>query len=187
MPIHQTGASFSALSKRRPLAFKLLANIPGQTMTSRSMHVPFATEAEVAAIGEGLLTRTLPKEDWTHAAHCTAAVYLLKRRPDLDLPSELPGIIRAYNEATGVPNSDTDGYHETITQFYIRAVRAFLARVPHDATLADTCNRLIASSFGERNFPLRFYSRDRLFSVEGRRGWLDPDLQPLEFDDISLD
>jgi len=156
-------------------------------MTSRSMHVPFATEAEVAAIGEGLLTRTLPKEDWTHAAHCTAAVYLLKRRPDLDLPSELPGIIRAYNEATGVPNSDTDGYHETITQFYIRAVRAFLARVPHDATLADTCNRLIASSFGERNFPLRFYSRDRLFSVEGRRGWLDPDLQPLEFDDISLD
>jgi hypothetical protein len=37
-----------------------------------------------------------------HAAHFAAALWLLTRHPELDLPRELPGIIRAYNEATGV-------------------------------------------------------------------------------------
>jgi hypothetical protein len=32
------------------------------------------------------------------------------------------GII-AYNAAVGTPNSDTRGYHETITAFYVWAIR----------------------------------------------------------------
>ena len=39
---------------------------------------------------------------------------------DLSLP------IRAYNEATGVANTYTEGYHETITQASLRAARSFL-------------------------------------------------------------
>jgi hypothetical protein len=92
---------------------------------------------------------------------------------------DLPDTIRAYNEAAGGVNSDTEGYHETITQVFIRAVRAHLAE--HRAgTLAERVNALLASERGRRDWPLRFYSRELLFSVAARRGFVAPDLAPLE-------
>src|ERR1700744_4988223 len=91
---------------------------------------PFASDAEIVEIGEGLLDRTLPKPRWTHAAHFAAAVWILLRRPDLTPERDLPGIIRAYNAATGVANTDTSGYHETVTQASLGAARAFLAALP---------------------------------------------------------
>ena len=60
------------------------------------------SDADAAAIGEGLIACTLPRGSWTHAAHLTAAVYVLTRRRDLDPAEALPRLIRAYNEAVGV-------------------------------------------------------------------------------------
>ncbi|NWG24039.1 MAG: hypothetical protein HXY30_06410 [Pseudorhodoplanes sp.] len=142
-------------------------------------------DRDAIAIGEGLLDRSLPVRAWTHEAHCIATVFLMRMHPDLDLSRQLPKLIRAYNEATGVPNSDTRGYHETITQFYIRAIAYGLARQPSGLGLGEACTRLIASPFGARDLPLTFYSRERLFSVEARRIWIAPDLRELDLEGIG--
>ena len=71
----------------------------------------FASDAAVARVGEGLLARNLPREEWTHEAHLAATIYLLLRHPEIDLDSELPGLIRGYNESVGGMNSDSEGYH----------------------------------------------------------------------------
>ena len=92
---------------------------------------------------------------------------------------ELPDVIRAYNVAVGGVNSDTEGYHETITQVFVRTVRAHLAEHP-DGTLAEQVNALLASERGQRDWPLRLYSRELLFSVAARRTFVEPDLAPLE-------
>jgi hypothetical protein len=141
----------------------------------------FVCDAEIAEIGEGLLERTLPKPRWTHAAHFAAAVWILLRRPDLAPERDLPGIIRAYNAATGVANTDTGGYHETITQASLRAARAFLAALPNDAPPHAACNALLASPLGDKDWPLAYWSRQTLFSVKARREWVEPDLAPLRF------
>src|SRR5436190_21686794 len=86
----------------------------------------FTTDAEIEHIGEGLLARTLPRSEWTHEAHLAATTYLLTRRPDVNIDEELPGIIRRYNESVGGVNSDSEGYHETITRVFLRGVRLFL-------------------------------------------------------------
>jgi hypothetical protein len=65
-------------------------------MTVRSF-VPYAGDDEVRSIGRRLLDRTLAKQAWTHAAHCVAAVYLIRERPDIDLARAMPDIIRRYN------------------------------------------------------------------------------------------
>lgn len=143
------------------------------------------SDRDAIAIGEGLLDRSLPARAWTHQAHCIATVFLMRMHPDLDLARQMPKLIRAYNEATGVPNSDTRGYHETITQFYVRAIAYCLARQPQGLGLGEACTRLIASPFGARDFPLTFYSRERLFSVEARRVWIAPDLRDLDFEGIG--
>jgi len=40
-------------------------------------------------------------------------------------------------------------------------------------------NALLRSPIGRRDWPLRFYSAERLFSVEARRDFVDPNLAPL--------
>jgi hypothetical protein len=127
-----------------------------------------------------MLDRSLPKSQWTHAAHFAAALWLLARRQDLDAARDMPGFIRSYNEATGVANTDSGGYHETITQASLRAARSFILQAP-GRSLCDICNALSASPFGKSDWLLTYWTRELLFSVRARKFWVDPDLQPLPF------
>ena len=144
-------------------------------------HCPrlFESDAAITHIGEGLLARTLPRADWTHEAHLAATTYLVTRRPDIDLDTQLPDIIRRYNECVGGVNDDTQGYHETITRLFLHGVRLFLRDADANASLHELVNALLLSPMGRRNWPLRFYSAERLFSVEARREFVRPDLAPL--------
>ena len=136
----------------------------------------FHSDAEIEHLGEGLLARTLPREEWTHEAHLAATTYLLVNRPDIDVEMQLPDIIRSYNESVGGVNSDTEGYHETITRVFLRGVRLFLAEADPKESLHELVNELLLSPMGRREWPLRFYSPQRLFSVEARRKLVAPDL-----------
>ena len=135
----------------------------------------FPDDAAIRRIGEGLLACNLPRPDWTHEAHLAATSWLLLERPDIIPERDLPALIRAYNLSVGGVNSDTEGYHETITQVSIRGVRAALAR-GEGRRLCERVNALLQAEEGRRAWPLRFYSAERLFSVEARRGWVEPDL-----------
>jgi hypothetical protein len=139
----------------------------------------FTDDAEIVRIGEGLLARTLPRADWTHEAHLASTTYLLTRRPDIDLDQELPGIIRAYNESVGGVNSDSEGYHETITRTFLHGVRLFLDEADGHEPLHELVNELLLSPMGRRDWPMRFYSPERLFSVEARRNFVPPDIAAL--------
>jgi hypothetical protein len=139
----------------------------------------FTSDADIERIGRGLVDRSLPKSEWTHAAHFAAAFWLL-RHPDMDAVRDMPGLIRAYNEATGVSNTDTTGYHETITLGSLRAARAWLAARPH-ARLYEALEELLASVYGRSEWPLTYWSKEVLFSVAARRAWVEPDLRPLPF------
>ena len=81
----------------------------------------FADEAGVERAGLGLIGVSLPKDEWTHAAHFAAVLWLLRRDGAAIVSREMPDLIRRYNVGTGGVNSDTEGYHETITQASIRA------------------------------------------------------------------
>jgi hypothetical protein len=139
----------------------------------------YAADADVIHVGEGLLARTLPREEWTHEAHLAATIYLLTRRPDIDIDIKLPGIIRRYNESVGGVNSDSEGYHETITRSFLHGARLFLSEANLDEPLHELVNQFIHSPMGRRDWPLRFYSRELLFSVEARRSFVEPDIAAL--------
>ena len=140
----------------------------------------YRSEADVERVGMGLLDRSLPKPEWTHAGHFTATLWLLWHRPDLTLETAMPPLIRAYNEATGVPNTDTSGYHETITLASIAAARAFLARQAADVPLHEVADRLMDSALGRPDWLLAYWSKATLFSVCARQRWIEPDLRPFD-------
>jgi len=142
----------------------------------------FGRDVDVRAIGEGLLACTLPREAWTHEAHLGACLWLLVERPDIDVDAEIADLIRRFNESVGGVNDDTQGYHDSITRAYVAGVRLFLSETV-ETGLAARVNALLLSPMGARDWPLRFYSRDLLFSVAARRGFVEADLAPLpDFD-----
>ncbi len=47
------------------------------------------------------------------------------------------------------------------------------------APLVEAVNALLMLRFGDRDWPLGFYSRERQFSVAARRTFAPPDLAPL--------
>src|SRR5690348_15079325 len=139
----------------------------------------FASDAAVERVGEGLLTRTLPRLEWTHEAHLAATTYLLLRHAEIDLDQALPGLIRSYNESVGGVNSDSEGYHETITRVFLRGVRLFLEEADNGEPIHELVNELLLSPMGRRDWPLRVYSRELLLSVEARRRFVEPDVAAL--------
>jgi hypothetical protein len=139
----------------------------------------FTSDAEIEHLGEGLVACTLKREEWTHEAHLAATTWLLLHRPNIDLDQELAGIIRRFNESVGGVNSDGEGYHETITRAFLHGVRLYLSEAASKEPLHEVVNELLMSPMGRRDWPLRFYSRGRLFSVEARRRFMQPDVAAL--------
>lgn len=141
----------------------------------------FTNDAAFARVGAGLLDRTLPKAEWTHAAHFAATLWLARHHPDRLEPGAIGAIIRGYNLATGGANTDTEGYHETITVASVRAARAHLGSYAANAPLATILADLLASPCGRSDWLRAYWGRETLFGVTARREWVEPDLAPLPF------
>ncbi len=87
--------------------------------------------------------------------------------------------IRRYNAAHGVQTTPTGGYHETLTLFWLRAVRTFLEDGRNEGrSLVSLANELVTTA--DSGLPLRHYTRARLFSTEARASWVEPDLKPVD-------
>ena len=140
---------------------------------------PFASDTEIEAIAQGLIARTWPKESWTRDCHWAAALWLLARDGLDQTARDMPDMMRSYNEAVGGRNTDTEGYHETITQASLIVAARALANTP-DAPLHSVCNALVAGPLGRANWIEAHWSPDRLFTPKARHEWVAPDRAPLD-------
>lgn len=126
---------------------------------------------------------SLQKSRWTHHAHLLVGLWYLSRHS----PDEALLIVRqrihAYNEAVGTANSETSGYHETLTHLFLRGIAAHISAHSREP-LPESLAQLLDSPLASKNWPLTFYSRERLFSITARRQWLEPDLAPLKSNDV---
>lgn len=135
--------------------------------------------AEIESVVHGFQWCTLPRERWTHAAHLTVALWYQLRFPGVGAERLIREGIKRYNEATGIATTPTGGYHETMTLFWIRLVREYLADVRAEKlSMVKLFNGLIERC-GRRELPFEYYSRERLMSPEARSGWVEPDLKRL--------
>jgi hypothetical protein len=129
-------------------------------------------------LAAAFLEGTLPKAAWTHEAHLRVGVWHLLRFPPSEALDRLREGIRRYNEATGTANSAHAGYHETITRFYVRVIGGFIAAADRSRPADALADDLVAQ-LGDRALPLCHWSAERLMSPEARRGWVEPDREPL--------
>lgn len=120
---------------------------------------------------------TLPTVQWTHRAHVRVA-YLYASRLDLSWALEqMRASVKRYNKATNTPEAINRGYHETITQAFVRLV--FVANEqtgPHRSS-SDFCD---AHPELLNKFALaKFYTRERLMTWAAKAQFVSPDIAPL--------
>ncbi|HKX29588.1 MAG TPA: hypothetical protein VJ302_18000 [Blastocatellia bacterium] len=120
----------------------------------------------------------LPRAQWTHSAHLTVACWFLICYPEPDATRQVREGIQNYNRAVGIVTTRERGYHETLTLFWVRVVKNYLANVSLECSMVGLINELVAR-YADKNLPFEYYSRDRLMSFEARTGWLEPDLKLL--------
>lgn len=120
----------------------------------------------------GLLDASLPQAEWTHRGHISAAHALVRAHGPERALTLIRGAIPLLNDAHGVPNTDDDGYHETLTVFYTWAVADAITR----GLDADETAAALPS-----DAPFAFWSRDVLFTPTARRTWVAPDLAAPPF------
>jgi glutathione S-transferase len=135
---------------------------------------PLWSAAEIEALAAAFEAGTLPRAQWTHAAHLAVALWTLSRLSPEAALTHLRQRIRAYNAATGTANTDHSGYHETLTRWFLQAVAEHRARHA-DLPLQQSLLRLLRSPLADPAAPLRVYPRQRLWSVQARRGWVPPE------------
>lgn len=116
---------------------------------------------------------TLPQDEWTHVAHVRVA-YLFARR--FRMPKALDEVrrsIRAYNAATETPETIDRGYHETITQAFMRLISTRTAHVDLGTDSRGFCRRF--PEMLNKRVLLEYYSRHRLMTWEAKIAFVEPD------------
>ena len=136
----------------------------------------YKTDEEVNLLIKRFEERALPKTEWTHAAHLTVGLYYCFHHPFGVAKNLMSDGIYWLNDSHGTPNTETSGYHETLTVFWLRTVKEFLESCGNDESLAQIANALVAE-VNDTKLPLNFYSRERLFSVEARLSYVEPNLK----------
>ncbi len=120
----------------------------------------------------------LPKAEWTHEAHLAVAIWYLSNYNFDEALKLMRTNITNHNASVGTPNTDDEGYHETITRFWLIVTEQFLLD-KNKTDVTSNLNKFIASQQGLSSYPFVYYNSDTLFSVEARRQWVEPDLKPF--------
>jgi hypothetical protein len=137
----------------------------------------YQTDEEVEEVVRRFESCELPPADFNHREHLLVALCYLLQMGEADALARVRARINAYVEAHGInPNL----YHETITAFWLRRVRAYVARAGDGLGLAERTNAL-AAECGNSRLIFDYYSKELIDSETARREWVEPDLKRLDF------
>ncbi len=147
--------------------------------TATTERITFRTIEEILSLVRRFEDCTLPREEWTHAAHLTVALWHLLQFDWPEAVARVRSGIKRYNAAHGILTTPTGGYHETLTLFWLRAVRAYLEAERNEARpLVRLANELAETH--DKGLPFTHYTRALLFPPEARARWVEPDLKPVD-------
>ena len=122
--------------------------------------------------------KTLPEGQWTHEAHILVAFWHNWYFDFVEAFELVKSKIIAYNEAVGTENSDQSGYHETLTVFWMTLTRNYLHE--HNFTnLEVAIQSFLQTEKAFKTIPLKYYSKELLFSTLARRQWVQGDIEKL--------
>lgn len=133
----------------------------------------YKTEDEILEVVRGFESGTISRAEWKHAEHLIVAFYYLSHHDfETALTKMRDGIFNLLR-AFEVDLTKEMPFHETITVFWMRTVEEF-KNSKNGASPVEICSELVEKF--DKDYPLRFYSRELLFSDEARKKFVEADL-----------
>ena len=151
----------------------------------RNTTIIYRSPSEIDSLIHAFQECSLPRSQWTHEAHLTVALWYLFYDSEQEAIKAVRNGIKRYNSVRGIETTKDGGYHETLTLFWLRTIRGYLADESRNRSMVNLANGLIAK-YADRTLPFTYYTRDRLMSSEARINWVEPDLRSLELETVSL-
>lgn len=134
----------------------------------------YRSELEISALVRNFENGAIARDEWSHNEHLIVAFYYISRHDLETATSRMRGGILNLLESFGIDLSKEMPYHETLTVFWMRAVENF-ARSSGESSMIEICNELVLKL--GKDLPLKFYSRELLFSDRARARFVEPDLR----------
>lgn len=113
--------------------------------------------------------------EFRHHQHLAVVLWYVANLPYDEASERMKRGIRRLAASYG-----KTGYHETITEFWLRMGRGFLLEGERSESIATLANQLI-EKYADKNLILDYYSPELLASPEAKSEWVEPDLRPLPF------
>ena len=138
-----------------------------------------ATEQEIDEFIAAFEAGTLPKTRWTHGAHLLTGACYVHALGEAAATDKMRLCVKRYNEAVDGKNTETSGYHETITVAWIKLL-ARLLRESAPIERAAFAELALRRFEADRSIFSRYYDFDLVGSVEARRTWVAPTLASFD-------
>ena len=137
---------------------------------------PFYPLETAEAMIDGFTNCTLPLSEWDHGTHLVAGLYLIAKYDEAAysvMKTRLLNFTKHYGK---------DGYHETMTRFWIWAIKKYME--DENGPIKWNQKQLDAIIFNEeltrKNLWNDYYSLELMQSDDARNKFLDPDLTPMK-------
>jgi hypothetical protein len=131
---------------------------------------------EIEELVENFESCTVPPAEFDHGAHLAVALWYLSELPAPLAEARMRAGLHRYT----VHHNAEAMYNETITLFWLRLIRRFLARTDSARPLAERACELLAA-YNNSAFVFEYYSRALINTPEAKAAWVEPDLKPLDF------
>ena len=109
--------------------------------------------------------------DFDHRAHVRVAWVYLREGPSFEAATDR---MRVAIQRFAAAANAAQKYHETITVLWMRVLADAAGRVTLPCELEALVER--CPELADKNLPLKYYSRERLFSDAARTAWIPPDI-----------
>jgi hypothetical protein len=119
----------------------------------------------------------IPLAEWNHRAHLRVAYAYLGRHGLEEAIRRMRDGIRRANAAYGIVDEPERGYHETLTQTWMRILDGLRSAVGPEEDFEAFVTR--HPYLLQRTLPRLFTTRERMMSPEAKRSFLPPDVTPF--------
>ncbi len=143
--------------------------------------VTYRTQEEIESLVRAFEDTSLSPAEFNHHAHMTVAMWYLMHLPYPEAVAHMRIQIRQFAAKLG----QNQLYNETITLFWMKFLHHLLQQAKLGMPSVDTIYQIL-SNWGSMQFVFKHYSKELAFSEPAKQAWVEPDLLPLGFENITL-
>lgn len=130
----------------------------------------YRSEAEIEEVVRHFESCEYQPEEFIHARHLTVTTWYFLRLESNAAEERIRAGLQRF-----IRHHERNGYHVTITEFWLRLVSKTLREAQPGGDLVSRINKLLVQ-LNNKNLIYEYYSREQLDTLEAKTAWVKPGL-----------